>query len=161
MDGRGRTILVVDDNAEERSIFSSYLAFVGFHTLCAANGAEALAAARAGCPDLILLDLSMPVMDGWETIARLRAEAATAGIPVVAVTAAAVDELSLRRRGFSGYVGKPMAPFELLREVERCLGWKSETAPPRPAPRRALEPKPAPARQQGEVARYQEASGSD
>jgi len=161
MDRRDRTILVVDDNAEERNIFSSYLTFVGFHTVCAANGAEALAAARAACPDMILLDLSMPVMDGWETLDRLRADVVTAGIPVVAVTAAAVDELSLRRRGFSGYVAKPMAPFELLEEVESCMGWRSEAAPPRPITRPAVDLEPVAAPEQRQARRYQAASGSD
>jgi two-component system, cell cycle response regulator DivK len=135
---RRRTVLVVDDNVEERKIFSAYLEFVGFRVLTAADGGEGLRLAREEMPSMILLDLAMPVLDGWSTIARLRESPATAWIPVVAVTAATVDELALRRAGFCGYVGKPMAPFQLLQEVERCMGWKSSVQPQ--APRVAQRP---------------------
>lgn len=117
-----RTILIIEDNAEERRIFSAYLEFVGVTLLEASDGTMGLKLAREHRPDLILLDLSMPVMNGWETILRLQADEETAGIPVVAVTGHHLPFERLDAAGFCGYLEKPLAPFKVLEEVERCIG---------------------------------------
>lgn len=117
-----RTILVVEDSPQERDIFSTYLQFVGGRILEAANGQEGLRLAREHCPDLILLDLTMPVMNGTEMVRRLKQDPSTAGIPVVAVTGHCLSRESLEEQGFCGYLEKPLAPYRLLEEVERCLG---------------------------------------
>lgn len=117
-----RTILIVEDSPEERDIFSRYLEFVGGHLLEATNGEDGLRMAREHRPDLILADLSMPVMDGWEMIRRLDLDPDIAGIPVVAVTGHHLPRESLEERGFCGYLEKPLAPYRILEEIERCLG---------------------------------------
>jgi two-component system, cell cycle response regulator DivK len=117
-----RTVLIVDDCEQEREIFSRYLEFVGARLIEACNGEEAILAAMEHLPDLVLLDLSMPVLDGWETIRRLREEPATADIPVVALTAHHLEWERLRDAGFRGYLEKPVVPNRVLEEVERCIG---------------------------------------
>jgi two-component system, cell cycle response regulator DivK len=117
-----RTILVIEDNEEERKIFSSYLQFVGVRLIEASNGAMGLALAREHLPDLILMDLTMPVMNGWEAIMRLQAEDSTREIPVIAITAHHLPPERLEEAGFCGYLEKPLAPYRVLEEVERCLG---------------------------------------
>jgi CheY-like chemotaxis protein len=117
-----REVLIVDDNDEEREIFSTYLQFVGGTVLEAENGAEGLRIARAHAPNLILLDLSMPVMDGWETLRLLKADWKTERIPVLALTAHHLDREILIEAGFCGYLEKPIVPFRVLKEVEACIG---------------------------------------
>lgn len=117
-----KTILIVEDSPEERDIISRYLEFVGCHLLEATSGEDGLRMAREYRPDLILLDLSMPVMDGWEAIRRLNEEPDTAGIPVVALTGHNLNRATLEEAGFCGYLQKPLAPFRILEEIERCLG---------------------------------------
>lgn len=116
------TVLIVDDNPEERKIFATYLEFVGGRLLEAANGEEGLRIARERLPDLILLDLNMPVMDGWEMIRRLQEEPGIRRIPVVALTAHRLSWERLEDAGFCGYLEKPLAPYRVLEEIERCLG---------------------------------------
>lgn len=117
-----RTILIVEDDPDERRIFSMYFRFVGGEIVEAGNGEEALRAAADHRPDLVLLDLSMPVMDGWETIRRLQTDPETRHIPVVAVTGHHLPWERLEEAGFCGYLMKPLAPYQVLKEVERCLG---------------------------------------
>jgi two-component system cell cycle response regulator DivK len=119
---RSRTILVVDDEPEERTIFASYLQFVGGTTVEANNGEEALDFAREVQPDLILLDITMPVLDGWGTMEELQRSPETANIPVIAVTAHQLDAHQLEGAGFCGYLEKPISPHRVLEEVERCVG---------------------------------------
>jgi two-component system cell cycle response regulator DivK len=118
----GRTILVVDDSAEERRIFATYLEFVGGRLMEASNGEEGLRMTREHHPDLILMDLTMPVMDGWEAVRQLQLDPATGGIPVLAITAHHLPPEQLEAAGFCGYLEKPIAPYRVLKEVERCLG---------------------------------------
>ena len=119
---KSKTILVVDDEPEERTIFASYLQFVGATTLEASNGAEGLRLAREARPDAILLDITMPVLDGWGTMEQLQASPETADIPVLAVTAHQLDADQLENAGFCGYLQKPISPHRVLEEVERCVG---------------------------------------
>jgi CheY-like chemotaxis protein len=123
MDGkRPQIILVVDDNPEERAIFSTYLEFVGYDVETANNGQECLDRARWDRHSLILLDLGMPVLDGWKTMARLRAARDTCRIPVMALTAYHLEPQVLEDAGFCGYLPKPIAPFRVLTEIEQCIG---------------------------------------
>jgi len=124
-----RKILVVEDNPEERKIYSTYLGFVGGTMLKARNGEEGVRAAREQHPDLIILDLTMPVQDGWETIRILREDPETRRIPVIAVTSHHLERKRLTDAGFNGYLEKPVAPFRILEEVERCLGPLDEGEP--------------------------------
>lgn len=117
-----RTVLIVEDNVEERNIFSTYFRFVGGNVLEATNGEEGLRTAREHQPDLIIMDLSMPVMDGWEAIRRLQEDPESRRIPVVAVTAHHLPQETLHEAGFCGYLEKPLTPYRVLEEVERCVG---------------------------------------
>src|SRR5205085_2719240 len=79
-------VLVVDDFADNREMYSEYLSFSGYDVIEAQNGKEAVEAAQAKMPDIIIMDLSLPVMDGWEATRRLKADERTRRIPVVALT---------------------------------------------------------------------------
>lgn len=116
-------VLVVDDYEDTRFLYSEYLAFAGFRTSTAGNGAEALAKARAEHPDVIAMDLSMPDMDGWEATRRLKADAATRDICIIALTghAEAACRASAREVGCDHFLAKPCLPEELLREVMACV----------------------------------------
>jgi len=122
-----KAILVVDDDAAQRRIFSKYLDFTGYRVMEAANGAEGLQMAREHAPALILLDISMPVMDGWETMERLREDPTIGGIPTVALTAFHLEPEQLWEAGFCGYLEKPIQPFRVLEEVEACIGPRKST----------------------------------
>jgi CheY-like chemotaxis protein len=117
-----RELLIVDDNEQERTIFATYFQFVGASVLEAENGEEGLRMAREHSPSLILLDLSMPVLDGWETLRLLKADARTHWIPVLALTAHHLEWERLKEAGFCGYLEKPIVPFRVLEEVEACIG---------------------------------------
>lgn len=124
----GKLILVVDDNPAERDVFTTFLTFVGGRVIEAGNGVEALRLLETERPRLILLDLSMPAMDGWETMHRLHENPSTSRIPVIALTAQHLEWERLRDVGFHGYLEKPLAPFRVLEEVEACIG-PLQTAP--------------------------------
>ena len=120
-----RCVLLVEDNWDNRAIYRTMLEVSGYRVLEASNGAEAVELARDEAPDLILMDLSMPVMDGWEAMQRLRADARTAGIPVCAVSAHVVlggEWTRVQEAGFACYLTKPIEPKDVLREVEERIG---------------------------------------
>ena len=116
-------VLVVDDFEDTRFLYSEYLAFAGFRTSTAGNGVEAIAKARAEHPDVIAMDLSMPDMDGWEATRRLKADAATRGICIIALTGHAEPSCraSAKKAGCDHFLAKPCLPEELMREVIACL----------------------------------------
>jgi two-component system, cell cycle response regulator DivK len=112
-------------------MYSEYLQFSGFDVIEASNGMEALQRAADEKPDIILMDLSLPVMDGWEATRRLKADARTADIPVVALTGHALAGISegAKRAGCDAFVTKPCLPDALVTEIQRMLSTKrSETA---------------------------------
>ena len=116
-------VLLVDDYSDAREMYSEYLQFSGFDVVQASNGIEALQQAVETSPDIVLMDLSLPVMDGWEATRRLKADARTASIPVVAVTGhtlAGVSENALKA-GCESFVTKPCLPEDLVREIRRVL----------------------------------------
>jgi CheY-like chemotaxis protein len=116
-------VLLVDDYPDAREMYSEYLDFAGFDVVEAANGMEALARAVDASPDIILMDLSLPVMDGWEATRRLKADRRTAGIPVVALTGHALAGISdgAKQAGCDAFVTKPCLPEDLVREICRIL----------------------------------------
>lgn len=117
-----KLILVCDDNEDNRVVFKAVLEHAGYAVVLAEDGEEALDQARSYTPSLILLDLMMPGINGWETVARLKADPVTHEIPVVAVSADVhASAEALQRAGFCAFVPKPVLPKELLNAVERCL----------------------------------------
>src|SRR5919106_7034452 len=116
-------VLVVDDYQDAREMYSEYLEFSGFRVAEARNGIEALEKAFELLPDLILMDLSLPGMDGWEATRRLKADERTKRIPVVALTGHALAGASegARKAGCDSFVTKPCLPDDLVVEVRRML----------------------------------------
>ena len=116
-------ILVVDDYQDAREMYAEYLQFSGFRVAEARNGNEAVAQARSLKPDLILMDLSLPGMDGWEATRVLKADDATKHIPIVALTGHALAGASegARKAGCDSFVTKPCLPDDLVVEVRRML----------------------------------------
>ena len=121
---RMKTILIVEDNEDNRLIYSQYLTHAGYRVLEAGNGAEGLDTARRERPDIILMDISMPVMDGLTATRHLKADPELKAIPVVALTAHAMatDEQLAREAGCDAYVSKPVMPRDVRAEVERWIG---------------------------------------
>lgn len=124
-------VLIVEDNLDNRAIYTLILEHHGYTVLQAEDGEAGVQAARQHRPDLILMDLSMPVMDGWRAFAVLRADPATASIPIIALTAHALlsDEQRARELGFDAFVRKPIAPNDVLAVVTSFTG-----PPARPDP---------------------------
>jgi CheY-like chemotaxis protein len=116
-------ILIVDDDATVRDLWKAVLARAMPHAelATAADGATALRLAQATTPDVVLMDLQMPGMSGLETTARLKAERATARVPVIAVTGAVYSVQQVLDAGCDGYLTKPVDADRLLREVGRAL----------------------------------------
>jgi CheY-like chemotaxis protein len=116
-------ILVVDDYQDAREMYAEYLQFSGFRVAEARNGNEAVTQAFNLQPDLILMDLSLPGMDGWEATRVLKADARTKHIPVVALTGHALAGASegARKAGCDSFVTKPCLPDDLVVEVRRML----------------------------------------
>src|SRR5687767_10427772 len=119
-----RTILLADDHEDNRLALLTVLEREGYRTLGAANGHQAVQVAREHQPDLILMDLAMPVMDGRQAMQELRANPQTARIPIVVLTAMAlsVDRDRLVSEGFDGLLIKPCMPPHLVAEVRRMVG---------------------------------------
>jgi CheY-like chemotaxis protein len=117
-------ILLVEDNEMNRDMLSRRLIRRGYQVILAQDGQEGLDAARNQSPDLILMDMSLPVIDGWEATRRLKSTPATAGIPVVALTAHALsdDREKATRAGCDAYETKPVELPRLLETIERLLG---------------------------------------
>jgi two-component system cell cycle response regulator DivK len=113
-------ILIVEDDADNRRIVVKVLTGEGHRTLEAADGRTAIEVARRERPDLIIMDLAMPGMDGWEASRRLKGNPETADIPIIALTAFAMrgDEERAREAGCDGYLSKPCRP-QTMREVVR------------------------------------------
>lgn len=121
-------VLVVDDVAHGREIFAEYLEFRGFRVATAADGLEALDKAFELLPDVILMDLSLPELDGWEATKRLKGDDRTRNIPVIALTAHALASAhdKAKAAGCDSVVTKPCVPKDLEAEVRRQLAARSE-----------------------------------
>jgi two-component system cell cycle response regulator DivK len=120
-------VLLVDDDVHNRKIFETVLRHAGFAVRVAAAGDEALSEVQRGRPDLILMDLSIPVIDGWECTRRLKADPATQEIQIIALTAHAMrgDEERALAAGCDGYLSKPISPRKLVEAVKQRLGLRS------------------------------------
>ncbi|MET0553237.1 MAG: response regulator [Vicinamibacteria bacterium] len=116
-------VLIVDDFEDNREMYAQYLRFHGYEIAEADNGQEALKQAAALRPDVIVMDLSLPGMDGWEATRRLKQEPLTRDIPVIALTGHALtgSEHTAREAGCDRFLTKPCAPAVLGQEIRKVL----------------------------------------
>jgi two-component system alkaline phosphatase synthesis response regulator PhoP len=130
---RKKKILVVDDEKDLTALVSLHMKMAGFEVLTASNGEKALDLSRIEKPDLIILDLMLPKIDGWQVCERLRQDIATRDIPVIMLTARAETEDKLKgfEVGADDYVTKPFSPRELVARVKRVLA-RAEAEPTMP-----------------------------
>lgn len=119
-----KRILVVEDDPDNRRIVAKVLTVEGYDVIEAIDGIEALAQARAERPDLILMDLALPNVDGWEATRQLKSDPETRSIPVVALTAVAMrgDEEQARAAGCDDYLPKPARPAAIRAVVKKYTG---------------------------------------
>ena len=119
-----KKILVVEDTEDNRQILRDLLGMAGYDMIEAHDGAEGVAQATAHKPDLILMDIQMPVMDGYEATRQIKANPELKAIPIVAVTSYALsgDEEKARAAGCDGYIAKPYSPRQMLAKVREVLG---------------------------------------
>lgn len=124
---RSQTVLIVEDNEDNRIVYSTMLRHFGFAVDEAENGAEGILKARSNLPDVILMDIAIPLVDGWEAVQRLKRDPATAHIPIVALTAHAMpaDRERAIQVGCDGYLAKPCEPRAVVEEVKRLLAAKT------------------------------------
>ena len=123
-------VLVVEDYPDAREMYCEYLRFSGFRVAEARNGEEALEKAFTLLPDVVLMDLALPLMDGWEATRRLKSDPRTAQILVVALTghALAGHQEGAKRAGCDSFVTKPCLPDELVDEIRRLLAIRDASA---------------------------------
>ena len=121
-------ILIVEDNEMNRDMLSRRLARRGYRIVLAVDGGEGIAAASVERPDLILMDMSLPVVDGWEATRRLKAEPLTRAIPVIGLTAHAMagDREKVLEAGCDDYDTKPVELPRLLQKIEALLARTGE-----------------------------------
>jgi len=116
------TILIAEDYDDNRELLRIVLNAAGYEVHEARNGTECVQIARRNPPDLVMVDLSMPELDGWGVFKELKSDPTTAGIPCVAVTAHVdSDRQRVLKSGFDAFVGKPFRTDELLSTVERLI----------------------------------------
>jgi len=117
-------ILLVEDNEMNRDMLSRRLERKGFEVVMAVDGQAGIDMASSASPDLILMDLSLPIIDGWEATRRIKADSATQNIPVIALTAHAMagDEEKAREAGCDDYDTKPVNLNRLLKKIGNLLG---------------------------------------
>lgn len=125
-------ILIVDDDADNRRIIELTMLKAGYRVVLAVNGREGVAAAERELPDLILLDLSMPVLSGWEAVKLLKADERLKTVPVLAFTAHAMagDERRVMEAGFDGYLTKPCVPRRAVEVVAARLAARGAGSKP-------------------------------
>ncbi len=116
-----RRVLIVDDYLDAREMYSEFLRFSGFDVIEAADGKEALQRAFETLPDIIVMDLSLPGMDGWEAARRLKADARTSAIPVMVLTGRPLDDERLVDANYDAYVMKPCLPEDLVTRILAVL----------------------------------------
>jgi CheY-like chemotaxis protein len=116
-------VLIVEDQSELRQLYAQELTMSGFDVIEAGNGADAIAHTSTQFPDVVLMDLSLPIVDGWEATRRLKGDTRTAHIPVVALTAhdGSGELQRATRAGCDWFVPKPCQPHDLIEEVRRVL----------------------------------------
>ena len=119
-----KRILVVEDQEDNRKILRDLLTSVGYEVIEAVDGAAGVLAAEAHRPDLILMDIQLPVLDGYEATRRIKAQPELRAIPIIAVTSYALsgDEIKAREAGCDDYVTKPFSPRALLAKIREHVG---------------------------------------
>ena len=124
-----KRILVVEDQEDNRQILRDLLTNADFEVIEAADGEAGLAAAAAHRPDLILMDIQLPGLDGYEATRRIKADAALHAIPVIAITAYELNEAEDKARaaGCDAYMAKPISPRQLLAKVREYLSSPAPT----------------------------------
>ncbi len=120
----GKRILVIEDHEENRRLLRDLLTSFGYELIEAVTGEEGLTAAEAERPDLVLMDIQLPGIDGYETTRRIKANPSLREIPVIAVTSYALsgDDVKAFAAGCDAYVTKPFDPAELLEKIREHLG---------------------------------------
>ncbi len=118
-----KRILVVEDHEDNRQILRDLLASAGYEMIEAENGEDGVAAAAAQQPDLILMDIQLPILDGYEATRRIKADPALKAIPIIVVTSYALsgDEEKARIAGCDAYIAKPYSPRQLLARIKEFL----------------------------------------
>ena len=117
-------VLIVDDQPDNLAVAKAVLAFQGAQVYGATNGEEGLETLHTIHPTFVLLDLSMPKMDGWEMLRRIRAQPDLHDLPIIALTAHAMDgdEARVLNAGFNGYIAKPFDVTTLASQIQRIIG---------------------------------------
>ena len=120
----GKRILVIEDHEENRRLLRDLLTSFGYELVEAVTGEDGVRAAETNPPDLILMDIQLPGIDGYETTRRIKANSALRQIPVIAVTSYALsgDDVKARDAGCDAYVTKPFDPADLLEKIRGYLG---------------------------------------
>jgi two-component system cell cycle response regulator DivK len=127
-------VLLVDDFEDAREMYAGYLEFRGMRVLCAEGGRKAVAYAREHRPDLILMDLRMPDVSGFEAMRTLRSDPSFCRVPIVALTAHALDreQAAAAQAGFDAVVTKPCLPDELFKIVVKLIAtWRPGSSTPK------------------------------
>lgn len=119
-----KTVLLVEDNEDNRTVYRTILEHFGYAVIEARNGEDGVRMAREEHPDLILMDISIPVIDGWEATRMLKEDESTSDIPIIALTAHALaaDRAKATEVGCDGYLAKPCEPRRVVAEVEKFIG---------------------------------------
>jgi CheY-like chemotaxis protein len=123
-----RLVLIVDDFEDNRAMYSVFLAYSGYDVLEASDGVEAVEVASRALPDIVVMDLSLPLMDGWEATRRLKGDARTRHIPIIALTGHALSghTQDAAEAGCDAFLAKPCRPESLVEKVQELL---RESAP--------------------------------
>jgi two-component system, cell cycle response regulator DivK len=118
-----KRVLIVEDQEDNRAILRDLLSKSGFDLIEATNGEEGVALAQSQRPDLILMDVQLPIIDGYEATRRIKSKAELRSIPIIAVTSYALsgDEAKARAAGCDAYVAKPFSPRQLLAKIREYL----------------------------------------
>jgi two-component system cell cycle response regulator DivK len=125
---RTPTVLIVDDFEDSRTMYAAFLRYSGYGVVEAANGLEAIEQATAVLPDVIVMDLSLPELDGWEATRRIKSQPKTGGIPIVALTGHTLEgpTQDARRAGCDAFLPKPCLPDTLLETIRGLIGKRAE-----------------------------------
>jgi CheY-like chemotaxis protein len=126
---RAKTVLIVDDFDDNRQMYAEFLTYSGYRILEATNGAEAVAKAQELLPDVVVMDISLPVLDGLEATRRLKSDPRTGNIPVIALTGHTSDQDSqiAREAGCDAFLAKPCLPDHLLETIQELLARSSRS----------------------------------
>jgi len=124
MSDASKTVLLVEDNEDNRTVYRTILEHFGYQVIEAQNGEAGVSMARERRPDLVLMDISIPLIDGWEATRMLKSDPQTSHIPIIALTAHALatDRAKANEVGCDGYLAKPCEPRRVVAEVERFIG---------------------------------------